>query len=111
LNENTNFFEKVYDVCRQIPAGRISSYGAVAKYISMPGAARMVGWALNKCESANEYVPAHRIVNRMGLLTGKQHFSGVNLMQELLENEGVTIINNQIIDFDKIFWDPNKELK
>lgn len=110
MKDNTNFFEKVYEVTRLIPKGKVTSYGAIAQYLSSAGAARMVGWALNKCESAKEYVPAHRVVNRKGLLTGKQHFSGINLMQELLENEGITMIDNQIIDFEKTFWDPNKEL-
>ena len=70
----------------------------------------MVGWALNKCETADEYVPAHRVVNRIGLLTGKQHFAGESVMRELLQSEGIVIDNNQIVDFDKIFWDPSKEL-
>ena len=103
------FFEKVYDVARQIPYGRVTSYGAIARYLGTGGSARMVGWAMNGSHK-NEDVPAHRVVNRVGLLTGKHHFEGTNLMQQLLENEGVEVKNNQIVDFDKHFWDPSKEL-
>lgn len=106
---NQGFFERVYEVVRQIPYGRVTSYGAIAKYLGTGGSARMVGWAMNSSHSKND-VPAHRVVNRIGLLTGKHHFEGTNLMQQLLENEGVQIKNNQVLDFDKHFWDPGKEL-
>lgn len=104
-----NFFNKVYEVAAQIPYGRVTSYGAIAKYLGAAGSARMVGWAMNASHK-DETIPAHRVVNRSGLLTGKHHFSGINLMQQLLESEGITVINNQIQDFDKYFWDPAKEL-
>lgn len=104
-----NFFEKVYQVAVQIPYGRITSYGAIAKYLGAAGSARMVGWAMN-ASGKKENVPAHRVVNRKGLLTGKHHFEGTNLMQQLLESEGVEVIENQIQNFEKLFWDPMKEL-
>lgn len=103
-----NFFEKVYQVVRQIPEGRVTSYGAIARCIGSPQSSRMVGWAMNASHNIED-VPAHRVVNRLGLLTGKHHFDGTNLMQQLLENEGVEVIDNQIQGFDKIFWDPNQE--
>jgi methylated-DNA-protein-cysteine methyltransferase related protein len=108
--ENKNFFEKVYDITRLIPEGRVSSYGAIAKYIGSPGASRMVGWALNNCHTVSDFVPAHRVVNRNGILSGKHHFRHENHMQELLESEGVCIENNKVIDFQKLFWNPNLEL-
>lgn len=104
-----NFFEKVYDVVRQIPYGRVTSYGAIARYLGAARSARMVGWAMNVSDK-NEDVPAHRVVNRAGLLTGKHHFDGTNLMQQLLENEGIKVLNHQIVNFEKHFWDPWKEL-
>lgn len=107
--ENINFFEKVYEVARRIPYGRVTSYGAIAKYLGAARSARMVGWAMNGSHNMPD-IPAHRVVNKIGLLTGKHHFDGTNLMQQLLENEGVKIIDNQIIDFEKHFWDPIKEL-
>lgn len=103
-----NFFDKVYDIAKLIPYGRVTSYGAIATYLGAARSARMVGYALNGSVSKN--VPAHRVVNRKGLLTGKQHFEGTNLMQQLLESEGVIIIENQIQDFEKLFWNPLKEL-
>lgn len=106
--DNQNFFEKVYEVTKQIPYGRVTSYGAIAKYLGAARSARMVGWAMNN-SLAND-VPAHRVVNRVGVLTGKHHFDGTNLMQQLLENEGIKVFNNQIVDFQKYFWDPAKEL-
>lgn len=106
--ETLNFFEKVYEVARLIPYGRVTSYGAIAKYLAAPRSARMVGYAMNG--SVSKDVPAHRVVNRNGLLTGKHHFDGTNLMQQLLESEGVTVINSQIQDFDEVFWDPSKEI-
>ena len=104
--DNSNFFEKVYAIARQIPAGRITSYGAIAKCIGSPQSARMVGWAMNASHNRSD-VPAHRVVNRKGLLTGKHHFEGTNLMQQLLENEGIVVIENQIQNFEEIFWDPS----
>ena len=103
------FFERVYEVVQKIPFGRVSSYGAIAKYLGAAGSARMVGWAMNASHNRKD-IPAHRVVNRIGLLTGKHHFSGTNLMQQLLENEGIKIVENQIQDFEKYFWDPMKEL-
>lgn len=108
LKADQNFFEKVYQVVRQIPEGRVTSYGAIARCIGSPQSSRMVGWAMNASHNMED-VPAHRVVNRLGLLTGKHHFDGTNLMQQLLENEGVEVIDNQIQGFDKIFWDPNQE--
>lgn len=108
--ENENFFQKVYDIARQIPYGRVTSYGAIAKHLGAARSARMVGWAMNASHSIED-IPAHRVVNRKGLLTGKHHFEGTNLMQQLLENEGIKVVENQIQDFEKLFWDPYKELK
>lgn len=107
--ENQNFFEKVYAIAREIPYGRVTSYGAIARYLGAARSARMVGWAMNAC-NGREDVPAHRVVNRKGLLTGKHHFSGTNLMQQLLESEGVKVKDSCILDFEKRFWDPSKEL-
>ncbi|MCT4601829.1 MAG: MGMT family protein [Marinifilum sp.] len=106
----SDLYDRIYEVVRQIPAGRATSYGAVAKFVGSPRGSRMVGWAMNQSHSSKEYVPAHRVVNRLGMLSGKHHFPGENLMQELLENEGIVVINDQIQNFDKIFWDPMKEL-
>lgn len=105
-----NFFERVYQVVRQVPYGKVTSYGAIAKYIGAARSARMVGWAMNASHNMDD-VPAHRVVNRLGLLTGKHHFQGTNLMQQLLESEGVMVTDNKIIDFKKHYWDPNEELK
>ncbi len=104
-SENDNFFERVYTVVRQIPYGKVTSYGAIAKVLGMTRSARMVGWAMN-ASHIKEDVPAHRVVNRKGLLTGKHHFEGSNLMQQLLESEGIKVVNNQIVDFEKHFWNP-----
>tara|TARA_R110002073_G_scaffold216229_2_gene376474 strand:- start:41051 stop:41383 length:333 start_codon:yes stop_codon:yes gene_type:complete len=109
MKENDNFFERVYDVARLIPFGRVTSYGAIAKYLGAARSARMVGWAMNS-SGKYEDVPAHRVVNRKGLLTGKHHFDGTNLMQQLLENEGIIVKENQIQDLEKVLWDPMKEL-
>lgn len=106
--ETLNFFDKVYQVAKQIPYGRVTSYGAIAKYLSAPRSARMVGYAMNS--SGGKDVPAHRVVNRKGLLTGKHHFDGTNLMQQLLESEGVEVVENQIQNLEAIFWDPSTEL-
>ncbi|MDA3778993.1 MAG: MGMT family protein [Bacteroidales bacterium] len=106
-NQNKDFFEKVYEITRQIPYGKATSYGAIARYIGSPQAARMVGWALNNSHLQKKYVPAHRVVNKDGVLTGKLHFGNSNTMQQLIENEGLSINNNQITDFKKHFWNPN----
>jgi len=103
--DNDNFFERVYAIARQIPYGRVTSYGAIAKCLGTARSARMVGWAMNASNN-NDDVPAHRVVNRKGLLTGKHHFEGTNLMQQLLESEGVEIVDNQIVDLEKYFWEP-----
>ncbi|HRV55372.1 MAG TPA: MGMT family protein [Mangrovimonas sp.] len=106
--ETLNFFEQVYAVAKCIPHGRVTSYGAIANYLGAFRSARMVGYAMNG--SVGKDVPAHRVVNRNGLLTGKHHFDGTNLMQQLLESEGVTVKNNQVQELDKVFWDPAREL-
>jgi len=109
MKEENSFFQKVYQVVRQIPEGRVTSYGAIAKYLGAARSARMVGWAMNASHQ-DDTIPAHRVVNRQGLLTGKHHFGGTNLMQQLLENEGVVIHSNQIQNFKDCFWDPQHEL-
>ncbi len=106
----SDFFNKVYEVVKQIPPGRVTSYGAIAKYLGTTGSARMVGWAMNASHSHDDFVPAHRVVNRNGLLTGKHHFDHPNAMQELLEAEGLVIKKDQILNFNDRFWDPSKEL-
>ena len=105
-----SFFQDVWDVVKLIPEGRVTSYGAIAKYLGSPGAARMVGWAMNACHAAGEPIPAQRVVNRIGMLSGKAHFPGPNLMEELLESEGVKVEDDQVVDFEKHFWDPMTEL-
>jgi methylated-DNA-protein-cysteine methyltransferase-like protein len=110
MDQDRGFFQRVYDVCSQVPYGRVTTYGAIARYLGSPGAARMVGWAMNQSHTATAYIPAHRVVNRVGLLTGKHHFEGSELMQELLENEGAIVANNRIINFEDMFWDPVEEL-
>ena len=109
MNDNSGFFERVYEVCKQIPKGRVTSYGAIAKYLGAAKSARMVGWAMNSSKNM-DHIPAHRVVNRNGLLTGKSHFGGSNAMQQLLEDEGVEVQELQIINFEKYFWDPMREL-
>jgi len=109
INDDS-FFSRVYAVTKKIPEGRVTSYGAIAAYLGTPGAARMVGWALNNSHYLDEFIPAHRVVNRIGMLTGKHHFHGENVMKELLESEGVEIVNDQVKDFKNLLWDPNKEL-
>ncbi|GAA4294327.1 MGMT family protein [Aestuariibaculum suncheonense] len=106
--ETLNFFDKVYEVAKQIPFGRVTSYGAIATYLGAAKSSRMVGYAMNG--SSGKDVPAHRVVNRKGLLTGKQHFDGTNLMQQLLESEGIKVVDNQIQDFESVFWNPSEEL-
>jgi methylated-DNA-protein-cysteine methyltransferase-like protein len=110
MTEDKGFFQRVFEVVRKIPYGRVTSYGAIARYLGAPGAARMVGWAMNQSHTSSEFVPAHRVVNRMGLLTGKHHFEGSELMQELLENEGAVIEDLRIINLKEMFWDPMEEL-
>lgn len=105
---NTDFYEKVYEVVRQVPYGRVTSYGAIARYLGAARSSRMVGYAMNMSHSKD--VPAHRVVNRMGVLTGKHHFPGVHLMQQLLENEGIEVVDDQVKDFDRLFWDPSEAL-
>ena len=108
--KNKDFFELVYQVCREIPKGRVSTYGAIANYLGAVGGARMVGWAMNNAHSQKEKVPAHRVVNRNGELTGKFHFATPNLMEELLLKEGIVVKNDRIINFKDVFWNPEKEL-
>ena len=105
-----SFFERVYAIVCRIPAGRVTSYGAIAECLGTRGSARMVGWAMNLSHHQKMYVPAHRVVNRNGLLTGKIHFGSPDVMQELLENEGVAVENDYVTDFTILFWDPMKEL-
>ncbi len=104
-SNSDNFFERVYEIVRQIPEGKVTSYGAIAKALGAARSARMVGWAMNASHNLED-VPAHRVFNRKGLLSGKHHFEGTNLMQQLLENEGIQVVDNQIIDFEKHFWEP-----
>lgn len=106
-SNNDNFFERVYEIVRQIPEGKVTSYGAIAKVLGAARSARMVGWAMNASHNIED-VPAHRVVNRMGMLSGKHHFDGTNLMQQLLESEGIKIKNNQVVDFEYHFWNPNQ---
>ena len=106
----SDFYQDVFEVVRQIPAGRVTNYGAIARYLGTAGSSRMVGWAMNLSHHQEVYVPAHRVVNRNGLLTGKVHFGSPDVMQELLENEGVAVENDCVTDFVRLFWDPMKEL-
>lgn len=108
--DNFSFFESVYEVTKLIPKGRVTSYGAIANYLGSKGSARMVGWAMNAAHNKPD-VPAHRVVNRNGLLTGKNHFDARNPMQDRLETEGIKVIDNQIQAFDLVFWDPMIELE
>lgn len=104
-----HFFENVYEVVKLIPKGRVTSYGAIAKYLGTARSARMVGWAMNQAHTLID-VPAHRVLNREGVLTGKFHFQTLTLMQELLEMEGIKVENDKVVDFENVFWDPNIEL-
>ena len=110
LGKEYNFFENVYEVVRQIPRGRVTSYGAIANYLGTKLSARMVGWAMNAAHSAKPMVPAHRVVNRNGMLSGKAHFSTPTLMEELLAKEKIKVEEDTITGFEKLFWDPAKEL-
>jgi methylated-DNA-protein-cysteine methyltransferase-like protein len=105
-----SFFERVYEVVRLIPHGRVTSYGAIAEYLGIRGSARMVGWAMNASHVSAESIPAHRVVNRNGLLTGKHHFGGPDIMRQLLENEGFVFDGDRILNFRENFWDAAKEL-
>lgn len=107
---NESFFETVYTIVRQIPYGRVTSYGAIARHLGSGGSARMVGWAMNSSHKSAVDIPAHRVVNRNGLLTGKHHFGGPDVMKQLLESEGIRVVDDKIIDFDMKFWDPAKNL-
>jgi methylated-DNA-protein-cysteine methyltransferase-like protein len=107
---NNDFFTRVYEVTRLIPFGRITSYGAISRYLGTGRSARMVGWALNICHTNPEFIPAHRVVNRNGLLTGKRHFGNSSTMQQLLENEGLIIEDDRVLNFREKFWDPSAEL-
>lgn len=107
--EKANYFDLVYQVVREIPKGRVTSYGAIANYLGIKSGARMVGYAMNAAHTVPD-VPAQRVVNRQGLLTGKHHFGSPTRMQELLESDGVQIENDQVVNFDNVFWDPEKEL-
>lgn len=109
MNNKASFFENVYEVVKLIPYGKVTSYGAIARYLGASGSARMVGWAMNQSHHIPE-VPAHRVVNRQGLLTGKLHFGSPTAMQSLLEGEGVLVKDDQVVEFDKLFWDPMVEL-
>ena len=106
--EELSFFQRVYRVVDQIPHGRVTSYGAIANYLGSKGSARMVGWAMNA--SKKHEVPAHRVINKKGLLTGKHHFQGTSLMQQLLESEGIVVVDFQVQNLEAHFWDPVLEL-
>ncbi len=111
VNDEYNFFDNVYAVVRQIPKGRVTSYGAIANYLGTKSSARMVGWAMNSAHSAKPKVPAHRVVNRNGMLSGKAHFATPTLMEELLAKEKMKVEEDTIVDFKNFFWDPAKELE
>ncbi|WP_324719871.1 MGMT family protein [Salinimicrobium sp. HB62] len=104
-----SFFARVYEVVRQIPPGRVTSYGAIARFLGAAGSSRMVGWAMNNA-SKMEDIPAQRVVNRNGLLTGKHHFPGTRVMEQMLQAEGVEVKDDKVVHFKELFWDPNKEL-
>ena len=105
-----SFFSNVYDVVRLVPGGRVTTYGAIASYLGTKMSARMVGWAMNSCHLVNPPVPAQRVVNRNGMLTGKNHFETPTRMEELLKSEGIVVKNDTVQDFKKLFWDPSVEL-
>ena len=110
MENKDGFFSRVYEITCLIPFGRVTSYGAIARYLGTAGSARMVGWALNNSHFLTDLIPAHRVVNRNGMLSGKHHFGGSNVMKDLLQSEGVQVENDQVVDFKNLFWDPNKEL-
>ncbi len=108
--DSQNFFQLVYQVCREIPEGRVTSYGTIAKYLGSGRSSRMVGWAMNNAHQQHPSVPAHRVVNRNGQLTGKTHFSHPKEMEILLQKEGIAVEKDVILNFKKVFWDPNLEI-
>jgi methylated-DNA-protein-cysteine methyltransferase-like protein len=110
VHARQDFFEDVWDVVRLVPAGRVTTYGAIARYLGTSGSARMVGWAMNACHGIEPPVPAQRVVNRKGILSGKLHFGHPDRMRELLEAEGVSVSNDQVVRFSELFWDPREEL-
>ena len=110
MKADDSFFQRVFEVVKKIPYGRVTSYGAIAEYLGMKGSSRMVGWAMNASHTASESIPAHRVVNRNGDLTGKFHFASPDLMEELLLSEGVQIKNDRVVDFKNKYWNPNVEL-
>ncbi|SEL74716.1 MGMT family protein [Parapedobacter koreensis] len=107
-NNETNFFEWVYEIVRQIPEGRVTSYGAIARALGTAGSSRMVGYAMRAAHRANPPIPAHRVVNRIGVLSGKMAFGSPSLMQQLLENEGVEVVDDKVVNFSAVFWDPQE---
>ena len=109
--KENDFFSRVYEVAKLIPYGRVTSYGAIARFLGAGRSARMVGWALNASHNRQEFIPAHRVVNRNGLLTGKFHFGNTSTMKQLLENEGIKVDDDRIMDFTQKFWDPSSELQ
>ena len=109
--ETLDFFSRVYYVTKLIPYGRVTSYGAIARSLGSGRSARMVGWALNACHTRSEFIPAHRVVNHSGLHTGKHHFGNTSTMQQLLENEGIKVEDDKVLNFREKFWDPSDELK
>ena len=110
MAKSASFFENVFEVVVLIPYGRVTSYGAIAEYLGTKGSSRMVGWAMNASHNSLQNIPAHRVVNRNGILTGKHHFGGPQVMQQLLESEGIKVENNKVVDFHTLFWNPNEEL-
>jgi len=110
MKQQSDFFDQVWQVVLLIPRGRVTSYGAIARYLGSPAASRTVGYAMNASHHSTMGIPAHRVVNRNGMLTGKHYFGGPLVMQQLLENEGMNVTEDKIVDFEKYFWDPNKEL-
>ncbi|MFB6343255.1 MGMT family protein [Saccharicrinis sp. FJH62] len=107
----SDLYDQIYNIVRQIPPGRVTSYGAIARCLGTKSGARMVGWAMNASHSTENWVPAHRVVNRNGMLSGKHHFGGSTVMEDLLKSEGIDVVNDQIVDFRKHFWDPFVELE
>lgn len=110
MTHDISFYDKVYAVASLVPYGRVTTYGAIARYLGSGRSARMVGWAMNASHHSKDFIPAHRVVNRIGMLSGKHHFGTPNIMKELLENEGVTIEEDRVANFPTLFWDPEKEL-
>lgn len=108
--EYPDFYKLVYEVTKKVPYGRVTSYGAIARYLGTAQSSRMVGYALNGCHSSDEFIPAHRVVNRNGLLSGKHHFGGPDVMQQLLESEGIEVEDDNVVRFKELFWDPMTEL-